>query len=123
MTRDVDTAAAEIEQCAAVLRGPSPLVVPESYPEDLRARTEWIRGQIGKVRATVEADPMRVRQGTLWRETQRAFNTLRTELLEVLDSAYSSLMDSFVGDDRHVLETLPPDIAGVRDYGVAIDDF
>src|SRR4051812_42021626 len=110
MTRDVDTAAAEIAQCAAVLRGPSPLVVPESYPNELRARTEWILGQIGKVRATIEADPMRVRQGTLWRETQKAFNTLRTELLEVLDSAYSNLMDSFAGDDRHVLETLPPGI-------------
>lgn len=123
MTRDVETAATDIEQCAAVLRGPSPLVLPETYPRELQARTEWIQAQIAKVRETIEQDPMRVRQGPLWRETQRAFNTLRTELLEVLDAAYSSLLDSFAGDDRHVLETLPPGIAGVRDYRIAIDDF
>src|SRR5437899_538388 len=76
MTRDVESAAAELEQCSAVLRGPSPLVLPESYPGEFQARTEWILGQIGKVRATIEADPMRVRQGALWRETQRASNTL-----------------------------------------------
>ena len=123
MTRDVDTAAVEIERCAAVLRGPSPLVLPEHYPGELRARTEWVQAQIGKVRDTIEKDPMRVRQGALWRETQRAFNTLRTELLEVLDAAYSGLLDSFAADDRHVLETLPPGIAGERDYRIAIDDF
>lgn len=123
MTRDVEVAAAEIEQCAAVLGGPSSLVLPETYPGELRARTEWVQAQISKVRETVEKDPMRVRQGALWRETQKAFNTLRTELLEVLDAAYSSLLDSFGGDDRHVLETLPPGISGERDYRIAIDDF
>jgi hypothetical protein len=123
MTHDVDTAAIEIDQYAAVLRGPSPLVPPEHYPGELRARTEWVQAQIGKVRETLEKDPMRVRQGALWRETQKAFNTLRTELLEVLDAAYSGLVDSFAADDRHVLETLPPGIAGARDYRIAIDDF
>lgn len=123
MTREVESAVTEIDQCAAVLRGPSPLVLPESYPGQFQARTEWILAQIEKVRATVETDPMRVRQGTLWRETQRAFSTLRAELNELLDTAYSSLMDSFAGDDRHVLETLPPGITGVRDYRMAIEDF
>jgi hypothetical protein len=123
MTRELESAVAEIDQCVGVLRGPSPLVLPASYPEQFQARTEWILAQINKVRGTVEADPMRVRQGTLWRETQRAFNTLRAELIELLDTAYSSLMDSFAGDDRHVLESLPPGITGVRDYRMAIEDF
>jgi len=123
MTRELESAVAEIDQCAAVLRGPSPLVLPESYPQQFQTRTEWILAQIDKVRATVETDPMRVRQGTLWRETQRAFNTLRSELIELLDAAYSGLMESFVGDDRHVLESLPPGITGVRDYRMAIEDF
>jgi hypothetical protein len=123
MTRDVDSAAADIEQLAATLRGPSPLVLPESYPEEFRPRTEWILGQIDKVRSTIEADPMRVRQGTLWRETQRAYGTLRTELEQLLEHTYRSLLESYAADDRHVLDTLPPGIAGTRDYRIAIEDF
>lgn len=123
MTREVENAAAEIEQCTAILRGRSPLVLPESYPGELQSRTEWILGQIEKVRGTIEKDPMRVRQGTLWRETQRAFNTLRSELIEVLKAAYDALIESFAADDCHVLETLPPGISGARDYRVAIEEF
>lgn len=123
MTLDVDAAATEIEQCAAVLLGPSPLVLPDSYAKEFQERKEWLGAQIAKVRATIDKDPMRVRQGTLWRETQKAFNTLRDELLDLLDSAYASLLDTFSADDRHVLETLPPGITGVRDYRAAIDDF
>ena len=123
MTRELESAVAEIDQCSALLRGPSPLALPESYPDQFQPRTDWILAQIDKVRATVETDPMRVRQGTLWRESQRAFNTLRSELIELVDSAYSGLMDTFAGDDRQVLESLPPGITGVRDYRMAVEDF
>jgi hypothetical protein len=123
MTSEIDSAAADIEQCTATLRGPSPLVVPASYPEDFRGRTDWILTQIAKVRKTIEADPMRVRQGTLWRETQRAYNTLRTELQQLLDTAYQTLLESYAADDRRVLETLPPGITGTRDYRVVIEEF
>jgi hypothetical protein len=123
MTQDVETAAIEIERSATVLRGPSSLVVPDGYPGGLQDRTQWVQAQIAKVRETLEKDPMRVRQGALWRETQKAFTTLRADLLEMLDAAYSNYLASFAADDRHLLETLPPGITGVRDYRRAIDDF
>ena len=123
MTRDVDAAATEIEQVMAVLHGPSALVLPDTFPAGLRARADWVQAQVAKARQAVEKDPMRVRQGPLWRETQKAFNTLRSELLQVLDDAYSSLLDPFAADDRRVLETLPPGTSGLRDYRAAIEDF
>jgi hypothetical protein len=123
MTQDVEAAAIEIEQTRTALRGPSPLAVADSYPGDLQERAGWVAAQITKVRETLNEDPMRVRQGTLWRETQRAVTTLRTELREILDTAYANLLAGYSVDDRHLLDTLPPGIRGVRDYRIAIEQF
>jgi hypothetical protein len=123
MTSDVNVVASEIEQHARLLRGGSSLSVPAGFPGELAERTLWVNAQIKKIRETIESDPMRVRQGNLWRETQRAFRTLSSELAETVDAAYSALMDTFRGDDREVLETLPPGISDAHDYRVAIAAF
>jgi hypothetical protein len=123
MTRDVEAAAVDIERSATVMRGPSPLLFADDFPDAFRPRTEWVQAQIAKVRDTLEKDPMRVRQGSLWGETRRAFTTLREELNVAVDTAYTNLLDSFTADDRRVLETLPPSIAEAHNYSVAIDDF
>jgi hypothetical protein len=123
MTKEVDATATAIQQTAAVLRGPSPLTLPPSYADDIRGRNDWVAGQVAKVRAAVESDPMRVRQGKLWSDTQKAFNTLRAEVVAVLSTAYGELLDSYASDDRQVLETLPPGVTGARDYSAVIGEF
>lgn len=123
MTADVEAAAAAIEALVAVLAGPSPLVLPEAYPDAFEERTQWVHGQIEKVRTTLATEPMRVRQGNLWRDTRKAFTTLTAELGDTLSSAYADLVGSYLADDRHVFAGLPPGISGIREYEAAIDDF
>jgi hypothetical protein len=124
LTRDVNAVACQIEEHVAVLRRPSPLPFSPELGRELGERSAWLFAQIKKVREVAESsDPMRVRQGALWRETLRAATTLRNDLADGVDQAYKDLLDPFRGRDREILETLPQGVSGSEEYRATIDDF
>ena len=123
MRRQVEGAAEEIGLCMAALADPEVLQLPDDLQAALEERVAWLNAQIDKTREAVAQDPERVRQGSLWRDTRRAMDTLREELAAATRKAYESLLDEYAGDDQRLLGTLPPETPGARDYRVAIDRF
>lgn len=123
MTAELNGAATQIEQLMKIVAGPSPLVFPTTLADTIAERRQWVEGQAKKVRAVVEEDPMKVRQGKLWAETQRATATLRKDLEAAIDEAFEQMLEPFRGDDLDILETLPPGTTGVGQYREAIDEF
>lgn len=122
-TKELNTLAAQLEQYAAVVAGPSPLEFPTTLTGLLAERRAWVETQTKKVREVVAEDPMRVQQGKLWSDTQRAVTTLRDDLASAIDDAYSQLLGPFRGDDRDLLDALPPGIPGTAEYRETIDEF
>lgn len=123
MTKELNTVASQLESYGAVASGPSPLKFPPTFAQSLGERKTWVDAQVKKVRHVIAEDPMKVRQGKLWSETQRAASTMRNDLAEAIDEAYNQLLEPFRGDDRDILETLPPRTPGVAEYRDAIDEF
>lgn len=123
MTRELNAVADQLEELAAVVSGPSPLTLAPSATQSLAERKVWVNAQVGKVRAILVEDPMKVRQGKLWSETQRATKTLRDEFAEAVDAAYQEVLEPFRGDDRSILETLPPGTPGMTEYRDVIQEF
>ena len=124
MTAALTNETALIETYAGVVASESsPLTFEPEVGESLSQRTEWIVSQVDKVRRVLGEDPMKVRQGKVWGETQRAIKSLRSDLESAVDEAYAHTLDSFRGDDRDVLDTLPPGTSGVARYREAIEEF
>ena len=123
MTKELNTVASQLESYGAVVSGPSPLKFLPTFAQSLGERKTWVDAQVKKVRDVIAEDPMKVRQGKLWSETQRSARTMRNDLAEAIDEAYHQLLEPFRGDDRDILETLPPRTPGVAEYRDAIDEF
>lgn len=123
MTNALNTVAGQLESYGAVVAGRSPLKFPPTFVQSLGERKAWVDAQVKKVRDVIAEDPMKVRQGKLWSETHRAATTMRNDLAEAIDEAYRQVLEPFRGDDRDILETLPPSTPGVAEYRDAIHTF
>jgi hypothetical protein len=123
MTKELNAVAEQLERYGAVVAGPSPLTFPAVFSDALTERKAWVERQIAKVRAGIADDPMKIRQGKLWADTQRAAKTVRDDVAAAIDAAYAEVLEPFRGDDRGILETLPPRTPGIDDYRDAIEAF
>lgn len=123
MTKELNGLAEQLESYGSVVSGRSPLAFSASFSDTLSERRSWVDAQVEKVRGVLADDPMKVKQGKLWAETQRAAKTLRDDLADAIDEAYAEVLTPFQGDDRRILETLPPGTPGVAAYRDAIDEF
>jgi hypothetical protein len=123
MTKELNNLAEQLESYGAVVSGRTPLAFATTFGDTLSERRAWVDAQLEKVRVHLADDPMKVKQGKLWAETQRAVNTLRDDLAVAIDEAYVEVLAPFQGDDRRILETLPPGTPGVAAYRDAIEEF
>lgn len=122
MRLEVDAASTEIAEYAAVSTSPH-LRVSAEHRQSLESRTAWVEAQIARVRTILAEDPRAVRQGKVWRETKQAIEALRKDLVLARDAGYAALLEEFVAGDRQLLETVPPGIAGLREYRAAVETF
>lgn len=123
MRGDLDGATRPISECMTVLLD-SPLIELSNEQADLLSqRRAWVTSQIAKVREALAADPASLRKGSLWRETKQAVETIESELVDARAASYAHLLDHFAAGDRELLETLPPQTPGKRDYQEAIEAF
>lgn len=123
MTRELNSLAEQLESYGAVVSGRSPLTFTATFSDTLSERKAWVDAQLEKIRVVLADDPMKVKQGKLWAEMQRAAKTLRDDLAVAIDEAYVEVLMPFRGDDRRILETLPPRTPGVAAYRKAIEEF
>ena len=122
MRGDLESASSEIDECMTVLFDSRLLQLP-SEGADFEQRKAWVAEQLRAIRKKLDENPASVRQGDLWRNTKRAIETLRNELLEAREQAYAAFLDEFAAGDRELLQSLPPGVSGAEDYRQAIEEF
>lgn len=122
MRADVEGAIQPIREGLSVLEAPELHVSPE-ITSQLKARREWLQAQLDKVGTALEKDPSSIRRGELWRETKKAIQTLRTDLLNVRSAAFSAMLAPYSERDQELMESLPPGTTGLTEYRSALSAY